>query len=530
MGQTIGIDFGTTNTVVSYKNKNGKIVCLRDSNNSKGIPTALYFRNENEYVIGEEALSLAEADNIEPIVSFKSHLDEKFRYDVTAGNGERFRLSAKKAARYFISRIIKNVQDRIIKTFGPVDGCIDKAVITVPAKFSHNAKEKIREAAIDAGLSQVELVYEPTAAAAAAYRTIEETKNKSIMLVYDFGGGTFDISIVKAEKKNNHVRYEQLYTSGQKELGGNDITFYIACDILEAVNDEFGFDMDLDEDVKGLYKITDREYYDGDLPYDIYRENIKKIIQAAERVKIEYDAGCETFNIKTEEGAIELFSYEYTEQSIRQIILPLVNKTIEITKESLKWAKENNCEPDRIVLAGGSSNIPMVHEELNKLMELDIEELDGITELISKGAVILNENRLNEVSSITSCSYGIIVKEDNIFDKFETIIPINTLLPAKAERVSYLNMDGQKNLEIKLYEHDIQNYPKATRAIHEGIEIDQVYEITLPENLKRSETELKLTFVFAADGTVSIDVDIYSCGIIVEQSKAVINIDSDMEY
>ena len=117
MGQTIGIDFGTTNTVVSYKNKNGKIVCLRDSNNSKGIPTALYFRNENEYVIGEEALSLAEADNIEPIVSFKSHLDEKFRYDVTAGNGERFRLSAKKAARYFISRIIKNVQDRIIKTF-----------------------------------------------------------------------------------------------------------------------------------------------------------------------------------------------------------------------------------------------------------------------------------------------------------------------------------------------------------------------------------------------------------------------------
>lgn len=529
MGQTIGIDFGTTNTVVSYQNKKGKIVCLRDVNNNKSIPTALYFKSENDYVIGEEALSLAEAENVEPIVSFKSHLDEKFRYDVIAANGDRFRLGAKKAVKYFIERIITSVQDRIIKTFGPVDGCIDKAIITVPAKFSHNAKEKIREAAIDAGLSQVELIYEPTAAAAAAYRTIEDTADKSTMLVYDFGGGTFDISIVRAEKKNNHIRYEQLYTSGQKELGGNDITFLIACDILEAVNEEFDFDMSLDEDVKGLYKIYDRDDYDGDLPYDIYRENAKKIIQAAERVKIDFDAGSETFNIKMADGSIELFTYDYKESYIKQIIFPLVKKTVSITNDSLEWAKENDCVPDRIVLAGGSANIPMVHEELSKLMELAIEELDGVTELISKGAVILNENKMNEISSITSCSYGIIVKENNILDKFEPIIPINTHLPAKAERVCYLNMDGQQNLEIKLYEHDIQNYPKAKRAIDEGIEIDQIYEIALPDGLKRADTELKLAFVFAANGTVSIDVDICSLGEVIAKSQAVINIDSDME-
>ncbi len=528
MGQTIGIDFGTTNTVVSYKNKRGKIICLRDKNNSKSIPTAIFFRSENDYVIGTEALSFAEAANSEPIVSFKSHLNDNKRYKTTAMNGKSIKVTPKQVTTFFISMIIKSVQERIIKTFGPAEGYIDRAIITVPAKFSPQAKERIKQAAIDAGLSDVELAFEPTAAAAAAYQSLEPTKEVTTILVYDFGGGTFDISIMQATKKNNHVKYNQLHTSGDKALGGNDVTYLIACDILDKVNDTFGLDMSFDDDATGLYRITDQENYDGDLPYALYCENIRKITEAAEKVKINYENDCEVINIRTEKG-FELYSYDYSPAIIERIISPIIKRTIAITKESINFAVENEIELDSIVLAGGSSNIPLVHKELSKLFTLDIESLDEVTELISKGAVILNENQLNEITNITSCAYGIIVSEGNILDKFDAIVPINTTLPIKVERKYYLNEDNQDRIILKLYEHDIQNYPNAKRVIHDGIEVVQVFEIGLPLGLKRSSTEISVCFIFERDGSVNITVNIISQGVTIDNKKIVVNKDTNLE-
>ena len=527
MGQTIGIDFGTTNTVVSFKNKKGKIICLRGENNSKSIPTALYFRSKNDYVIGEKALKLADATNIEPIVSFKSHLNENhFRYNVVCEDGSSFKLSAKKATTYFLSKIINSVQDRVIKVFGAADGYIEKAIITVPAKFSPASKEEIQDAAIAAGLSDVELKFEPTAAA--AYQALEEIKPVTTMLVYDFGGGTFDISVMQATKKENHIKYDQIYTAGDRELGGNDVTYLIACDILEKVNEAYDLDMEFDEDASGLYRFIRQDCYDGDFPYNFYLENVKKIIDAAEHVKIDYETGSEIINIQTESG-LESFDYQYTTKQIERIIFPKIARTIQITQESLNHIREVGIEPDNVVLAGGSSNIPMIRTELERIIPIEIEAFDEITELISKGAVVLNENSLNEVTNITSNAYGIIVSEGNIYDKFETLVPINTPLPVKAERTFYLNENNQQKLEIKLYEHDIQNYPNAKRAIHKGISVEQVYEINLPNGLKRTETEIKLTFVFERDGSVNIKVRVFSKGVLVNDEEVTIHRDSNME-
>ena len=529
MGQTIGIDFGTTNTVVSFKNKKGKIICLRGENNSKSIPTALYFRSKNDYVIGEKALKLADATNIEPIVSFKSHLNENhFRYNVVCEDGSSFKLSAKKATTYFLSKIINSVQDRVIKVFGAADGYIEKAIITVPAKFSPASKEEIQDAAIAAGLSDVELKFEPTAAAAAAYQALEEIKPVTTMLVYDFGGGTFDISVMQATKKENHIKYDQIYTAGDRELGGNDVTYLIACDILEKVNEAYDLDMEFDEDASGLYRFIRQDCYDGDFPYNFYLENVKKIIDAAEHVKIDYETGSEIINIQTESG-LESFDYQYTTKQIERIIFLKIARTIQITQESLNHIREVGIEPDNVVLAGGSSNIPMIRTELERIIPIEIEAFDEITELISKGAVVLNENSLNEVTNITSNAYGIIVSEGNIYDKFETLVPINTPLPVKAERTFYLNENNQQKLEIKLYEHDIQNYPNAKRAIHKGISVEQVYEINLPNGLKRTETEIKLTFVFERDGSVNIKVRVFSKGVLVNDEEVTIHRDSNME-
>lgn len=519
MGQTIGIDFGTTNTVVSFKNKKGKIICLRDKDNSKSISTALYFKTENEFVIGTEAISLAAANNVEPIVSFKSRLNEQNeRYNTKAMDGSRIRITPKKATGYFIAQIIKNVQDRIMREFGPAEGFIEKAVITVPAKFSPSAKESIKDAAMEAGLNNVELIFEPTAAAAAAYQSIETDKDECTIIVYDFGGGTFDISIMKATKVDSHIKYEQVYTNGDKELGGNNVTLAIAEDILEKVNDEFDLDMEFDEDAKGLYRIIKEDVYDGDLPYDIYRDNLRNIINCAEDVKITYESGDNLLNIRTENG-LEPYIYEFTIDDIEKIISPLIKRSIDITKDSLKYAEDNNITIDRIVLAGGSSNIPLVHKELEKYIPLDDDTLGEVTELISKGAVVLNENKLNEISNITSCVFGTVAQDGPIPDKFIPLIPINTALPTKVEKIFYLNSDNQEKLEVKVYEHDIQIYPKANRAMSEGIDVAKYSVINLPSGLKREDTEIKLTFIFERDGSLNIDVDIYSNKRLVHSDK-----------
>lgn len=517
MGQTIGIDFGTTNTVVSYKDKKGRIVCLRDKDSSKSIPTALYFKTEDEFVIGKEALSLAAANNVEPIVSFKSRLNEQNeRYSTKAMDGSRIRVTPKKATGYFIAQIIKNVQDKIMKSFGPAEGFIEKAVITVPAKFSPSAKESIKDAAIEAGLNNVELIFEPTAAA--AYQTIEDDKDECTILVYDFGGGTFDISIMKATKVDSHIKYEQIYTNGDKELGGNNVTLAIADDILQKVNDKFDLDMEFDEDAKGLYRIMKEDVYDGDLPYDMYRDNLRGIIDCAENVKIEYESNDDFLNIRTEDG-LEPYIYEFTVDDIEKIISPLVKRSIDITKDSLKYAEDNNIAIDRIVLAGGSSNIPLVQKELEKYITLDDDTLGEVTELISKGAVVLNENKLNEISNITSCVFGTVAQDGPIPDKFIPLVPINTALPTKVEKIFYLNSDNQEKLEVKLYEHDIQIYPKANRAMSEGIDVAKYSVINLPSGLKRENTEIKLTFIFEKDGSLNIDVDVYSDSELVYSDK-----------
>lgn len=519
MGQTIGIDFGTTNTVVSFKNKNGKIVCLRDKDNGKSIPTALYFKSENEFVIGTEAISLAAANNVEPIVSFKSRLNEQNdSYKTKAMDGSRIRISPKQATGFFIAQIIKNVQDRIIRVFGPAEGFIEKAVITVPAKFSPSAKESIKDAAIEAGLNNVELIFEPTAAAAAAYQAVKEEKDECTIIVYDFGGGTFDISIMKATKVDSHVKYDQIYTNGDKELGGNNVTLAIAEDILQKVNDEFDLDMEFDEDAKGLYRIIKEDGYDGELSYDIYRDNMRNIVNCAEDVKITYESGDNLLNICTETG-LEPYMYEFSTSDIEKIITPLIRRSIDITKDSLKYAEDENITVDRIVLAGGSSNIPLVQKELEKYLSLDDDNLGEVTELISKGAVVLNENKLNEISNITSCVFGTVAKDGPIPDKFIPLVPINTALPTKVEKIFYLNSDNQEKLEVKLYEHDIQIHPKANRAMSEGINVAKYSEIKLPSGLKRTDTEIKLTFIFEKDGSLNIDVDVYSSGSLVYSDK-----------
>lgn len=534
MGQTIGIDFGTTNTVVSYVNKKGKIISLKSRiNNSVTIPSAVYYSSEDDYDIGEIAIQKSQLNPRGLVTSFKSDIASKTKRVVTLEDGSTMKISSKKVAQHFLNKVLLSIQDVLIRAFGAENGYIEKAVITVPAKFSPTEKEQIKKSALKAGFKSVDLAYEPTSAAASYQNEINIQNNTdNTILVYDFGGGTFDVSVVKAIKKNDSIEYRELQTSGNKSLGGNDITIKIVEDIIEQVNGFFGLDLELDTDKKGLYRYFDRDLYDGMLSYEYYYKNIYTITNCAETLKIalsQDDEYTETIFIHLN-GDVQPFEVYYSKQEFEDIILDSINKTVDITKKIINDLNADNIKIDEVVLAGGSSNIQMIPSILQSKTNLKVCPSDDFSTLISKGAVILNQNNCNKVTQITNNEYGIIVKDGRIFDKFEMLIPLNVKLPYTIKKSLFLNVDGQDSIEFKIYERDIQNYPKSTRLIHDGIElIDTVQINKLPKNLSKDNTRIDLNLTLNEDGSISVSADLCVDNKILSKSIFDINKESNLE-
>ena len=201
-GKEIGIDLGTTTTIVSYTGKKlGKLKQLK-YDGEKLIPSVLYFKSKDEWDIGGTAVTEAEIHPLAGVANFKSHLsDPEYRYEVTAENGDHFLLKPREAAKRFLQKIVRGMEETLLKEFGAMGGTIDRAVITVPAKFPMTAKNATKRAARDCGI-EVKLTKEPTAAATDYLHSYTEfDKPGTAILVYDFGGGTFDVCNSSAVSK-----------------------------------------------------------------------------------------------------------------------------------------------------------------------------------------------------------------------------------------------------------------------------------------------------------------------------------------
>ena len=141
MGKEIGIDLGTTNTVVSYINRRGKLKSFKFEGKNV-IPSAVYFLSEDEWEVGYIAKNKGIMNPKAYVDNFKSNMgDKKFKYPIVAENGDKFKVTARDVAKYFLSSIIKKIENKLIKEFGDKEGVVEKVIITVPAKFSSTEKE-----------------------------------------------------------------------------------------------------------------------------------------------------------------------------------------------------------------------------------------------------------------------------------------------------------------------------------------------------------------------------------------------------
>ena len=501
MGQRIGIDFGTTNTVVSYYDKKGRLRQLLYQHNHI-TPTVIYYKNKSEWEIGDKAAQLLYLHKNEGIfgkANFKLSMGSNERYDLATEAGESLKPKARELARDFLNKLINGIEDKLIKDFGPVEGTIENAVVTVPAAFQDKERKWTRWAAEKAGIPQVKLVPEPTAAAV-AYQEGHPGNDGQVVLVYDFGGGTFDVSIIRKEQGH----FVEKARGGRKDLGGNTLTNKIFAQIWERVNEKYGLDLPLDED----------EFYEDEgFSQQEYRSNRYELWNGANKLKKDLsmqDAASAQVNIYTKPGYNEMCEISFTRQEFENLIADGVDQTVATTLQTIDEAKSKGIDQiDDFVLAGGSSQIPLVREKLQQALEnQEIQATEDVTTLISRGAAILAKEyqAIDSLTEpLTSVEYGIILVDGVQYQKFQPILAADVKLPCQNSHDFSLFQDNQQHLEINYYTRDIKNYPQATRLGDTGIElVDTLIINDLPQGLKKDDTLVNVTFKLARDGILTI--------------------------
>ena len=409
----------------SYKNNN--------KNDNKIISVALQYNDSNTFIITNDKGIRHKVEYLQNnrLAKFKTINEKEFDFQSEIDENE-ISLTGKDAAVIFL-KFLKNEIEKYTKKLAK------KAFVTVPAQFNEIEKEEIKNAAIEAGFEEIILEHEPVAAAI-AYGL--EQNNKNIILIYDFGGGTFDIAIIKP----NGDDFNDIACDGDPSLGGKDFTREI---------EEFCYDL-----IEEQYQLRLYDESESGLPHDLYMKNCREIWLASEEIKCNLSNGEEdtkTINIiKNTSGE----TFELTIDMNRETFVDLVRRKIDSSVEILNNILANNNlkrnDIDVVIMAGGTSLIPAIKNTLTEYFGKEPYSDKNPATLIVEGAAILADQKWNENTTITNkpkiyekalTDFGVGLK-GHIFD---CIIPAGSDLPHREIREYYLVQDNQKDLEIKLF-------------------------------------------------------------------------------
>lgn len=486
MKKNIGIDFGTTNSVVSYYNQKEKLKTLK-VDGEETIPTMVYFEKRDEYLFGKKARNRGSLNPSARIFDFKKDMgDSKKRYDITAKDGEKFQISPIDVAKLFLGHLIEKATKSLQKYFGP-DCNIENLSITVPAKFTTEQIKNIKKAAKVIINGDVMVNIEPYAAAV-AYQTEFGINVNDYILIYDFGGGTFDISII--QQKSN--KYEIIGSDGDAKLGGNDITRKLMLWVCEEIKEEYGLDIPLDSE-----DFDEEDISEDDINYQskkVYKENYSEIFDKMEKLKKNYSKNEEYSDILFLKRGIEekeiTFNLKGDKEQFDSTIQELIDRTMNKTKQIFDNLPIKIEDITKVVLAGGSSNLPIIKHELGMLFGDEKIYSDGnVNTLISRGAAIFSEDStLIETTSKVELDYGVQTKKNMIRNYFNVLIPAGVQFPYKNDEDFQILNDDQERLEIKFFTRDKQSYPNSSKTSDDGIEYLETLTISnLPEGLKRGD-------------------------------------------
>jgi molecular chaperone DnaK len=508
MGKIIGIDLGTTNSCLAII-EHGKPKVIENAEGGRTTPSVIAYMDNGEILVGASAKRQAVTNPKNTLYATKRLIGRRFEdkevqkdidlmpFEITKSpNGDAWikaqgkDVSPPQIAAEILRKLKKSAEDYLGEE-------ITEAVITVPAYFNDSQRQATKDAGRIAGLEVKRIINEPTAAAL-AFGMDKNQKNDSKIVVYDLGGGTFDISVIEIAVVDNDKQFEVLATNGDTFLGGEDFDQRIIDHIVTEFKKEQG--VDLKNDVMALQRLK----------------------EAAEKAKIELSSAAQTeINlpyVTMDSAGPKHLTMKLTRAKFESLVEELIQRSIEPCKVALKDAGLSTSDIDDVILVGGQTRMPKVQEMVKKFFGKEPRKDINPDEAVAVGAAIQGSVLAGDrtdvlLLDVTPLSLGI----ETLGGILTKLIQKNTTIPTKASQVFSTAEDNQNSVTIHVLQGEREK-ASANKSLGQ-------FNLSDIPSAPRGLPQIEVTFDIDANGILHVSAKDKATG---KENKIVIQASSGL--